>query len=163
MEAATTTEGVQVQFQLLSTEPFRSLAITLRLVYMEGEPAHFYRVCNILHRNAAAEIQRRVMDCRARYRSALEGQYIRFELHGKFEGQVAGPRDVLEAWLCGLAFHQDLQKEEIAKELGKYMCGFAFPFTLDVIALLLAGAILDLDDVIADYLNEERVARIQST
>ena len=51
--------------------------------------------------------------------------------------------------------------QEIADELGKYMGGFAFPFALNLIALQLAGAILDLDDVIADHLVEERVPRIE--
>lgn len=161
MHAETTPEGAQMRFQLLSEEPFRSLAISLRLVYMQGEPAHYNYVCNLLYRDGAGEIQRRVADCRARYKSILEGHYVRFNLHGEFEGQVAGPQDVFEAWLYGLVFHQDHKKREIADELGKYMGGFAFPFALNLIALQLAGAILDLDDVIADHLVEERVPRIE--
>lgn len=161
MQAATTPEGARLRFQLLSEEPFRSFAISLRLVYMNGEPAHYYHICNILHRNTALELQRRVADCRARYQAILEGHYVHLKLHGKFEGQTAGPRDTLEAWLYGLVFHQDREKQEIAAELGRYMAGFAFPFALNIIALQLAGAILDLDDVIADHLGEPRLPRIE--
>ena len=150
----------QVHFQLLSEEPFRSLAMSVRLVYMQEEPAQFNKVCNILYRNGDATIQRFVADARARYKATLEGNYVTFGLHGAFEGQVAGPQEILEAWLYGVAFHQDAAKQAMAEELAKYQDGAAFPFSVNMITLRLAGVTIDLDDIIADFLGEPRMPRI---
>src|SRR6266581_5176279 len=136
----------QVHFQLLSEEPFRSLAMSVRLVYMQEEPAHFNKVCNILYRNGDANTQRMVADARARFKAVVEGNYIQFGLHGPYEGQVVGPREVLEAWLYGVAFHQDYDRQWLADELAKYQGGAAFPFAVNFITLQLAGVTMDLDD-----------------
>lgn len=154
-------DGARTTFQVLAEEPFRSLAISVRLVYLQKEPANFLRVCNILHRRGSAKEQTRVAEYRRRYKQALGGKYVQFKLHGQFEGEVAGPRRILEAWLHGVAFHQDEEKREVAVELAKYQSGDAFPFAVNMIVLRLAGVVLDLDDVVADHLREERVPRIQ--
>ncbi len=151
---------IQTTFTLLAGEPFRSLAVSLRLVYMDGEPANYYHICNLLHRITEGEARQQVANCRARYKHALEGTYVTFNLHGDFEGQVAGPTEIFEAWLYGLAFHQDLERQPLVNELAKYNAGLAFPFAVQMIGLRLAGAILDLDDIIADTLREPRVPRI---
>jgi hypothetical protein len=160
MQGSLDERGVQTRFQILAEEPFRSLATSIRLVYLQEERANFYHICNLLYRGGDAGIQARVADSRARYKSILQGTYVRFELHGAFEGRSAGPQEIFEAWLYGMVFHQDPARQAIAKELGKYMDGYAFPFAVNLIALQLAGAMLDLDDVIADHLAEPRVPRI---
>ena len=81
-------------------------------------------------------------------------------LHGEFEGTTVGPREVFEAWLYGLVFHQDPEQTKVAEELAKYQGGFAFPFAVNAVALQLAGVILDLDDVIARFLGEAPMPRI---
>jgi hypothetical protein len=148
------------RFKLLADEPFRSLAMSIRLVYMEGEPAHYYHICNTLYRLADPTIQERVKQCRAQYSAAINGRYVQFSLHGDFEGKVAGPKDVFDAWLYGVAFHQDPERRPLLEELGKYQGGAALPFAVHTVALRLSGPILDLDDVVADFLGEERVPRI---
>jgi hypothetical protein len=161
IQASARDEGTGMTFRLLAEEPCRSLAIAIRLVYMQGERSNYFRVCNILYRHSDATVRKLVADCRTRYQSVLDGKYVQFNLHRQFEGRVAGPRDVFEAWLYGLVFHQDEEHQAIAEELAKYMGGGAFPFTVNLVALQLAGAVLDLDDVIADFLGEARVPRIE--
>ncbi len=155
--------GPSARFKLLEEEPFRSLAMSVRLVYMQEEPAHFHKVCNILYRNGDANTQRMVSDARARFKAVVEGNYIQFGLHGRYEGQVVGPQEVLEAWLYGIAFHQDDDRQWLVDELVKYQGGAAFPFAVNLITLQLAGVTIDLDDVIADFLGEPRIQRIGPT
>ena len=155
--------GPSARFRLLEEEPFRSLAMSVRLVYMNEEPAQFGKVCNILHRTGDATIQRLVADARARFKAVVQGNYIQFGLHGPYEGQVVGPQEVLEAWLYGIAFHQDNDRQWLVDELNKYQGGAAFPFAVNMITLQLAGVTMDLDDVVADFLGEPRIARIGPT
>ena len=156
-------DGPSARFQLLEEESFRSLAMSVRLVYMQEEPANFNKVCNILYRHADASIQQLIADVRARYKNVVEGNYIQFGLHGEYEGQVVGPREVLEAWLYGVAFHQDEDRQWLADELIKYQGGAAFPFAVNLITLRVAGVAMDLDDVIADFLDEPRIPRLGAT
>ena len=153
-------EGIAIRYRLLAEEPFRSFAISVRLVYMEKEPGSFYRVCNIMHLDAPTETQNRIADCRARFTSILNGKYVQFKLHGPYEGQIVGPKEVFEAWLYGVVFHQDELQQALAEELGKYMDGYAFPYTVNLVGIQLAGVTLDLDDIVADHLGEPRVPRI---
>jgi hypothetical protein len=105
-------------------------------------------------------VQEVVKQLRYRYKSTLDGAPVRFQLHGNFEGQVAGPREIFEAWLYGLVFHQASDKQELLAELKKYGAGRAFPFAINLIVLQLVGTIVDLDDVLADFLSQPRVPRI---
>ena len=154
------TGEVTTSFRLLSEEPFRSLAASIRLVYMQKEPANFQWICNILFKKGDADVCEIVKDCRLRYTRTLEGKTFQFNLHGEFEGTTVGPREVFEAWLYGLVFHQDPEQTKVAEELAKYQGGFAFPFAVNAVALQLAGVILDLDDVIARFLGEAPMPRI---
>src|SRR5204863_4054897 len=124
--------------------------------------ANFHWICNILFKKGDADVREIVKNCRLRYTNSLEGKSIQFNLHGDFEGTTLGPREVFEAWLYGLVFHQDPEQMKLAEELAKFQGGFAFPFAVHAVALQLAGVILDLDDVVAGFLGEAPMPRLSS-
>jgi hypothetical protein len=53
-------------------EPFRSLALAIRLVYQQSEPAHFYSICSLLYRKGNEEIKAKVVPLRAQYANAYK-------------------------------------------------------------------------------------------
>ena len=144
--------------ELLENEPFRSLAMSIRLVYMQGEGANYGRICNLIRRKAPDTVQNQIDILRQRYNSLINGKKFQFQLHGAFEGRTVSTREVFEAWLYGGAFHQEPEYQPIYQELLNF--GPNFVFAVNAIALELAGCILDLDDVIADVVGEPRVPRI---
>lgn len=145
----------QVAFQLFAQEPFRSLAMSVRLIYMQKEPAQFHRICNILYQHGNDSVRAQVAEARRIYDLALDGGHIIFNLHGEMEGQKAGPRDVFEAWLYGVAFHQDPARLALVDELSKYQHGQAFPYAVNLIALRLIEQIMALDAVVSSFLGEK--------
>jgi hypothetical protein len=144
---------------LLETEPFRSLALSVRLVYQPNEPAHFGHVCNILCRADDPATRARVADLRVQYNRTLthHGPVIAAAALGQLASY--SPREVLETWLYHGAFHHDLSRKADYDALAAL--GDKFPFLVQGIVLRLAGRILDLDDVVADLLSEPRVPRIE--
>lgn len=159
--AAVSPDGtIQQTHELLENEPFRSLAMSIRLVYMQREAANYGRICNLIRNKGPASVQSQVDVLRQRYNNFVNGKKFQFGLHGNFEGRAVGTREVFEAWLYGGAFHQEAEHQPIYQELLKF--GPNFVFAVNAIALQLAGCILDLDDVIADAMGEPRVQRIGS-
>lgn len=146
--------------ELLENEPFRSLAMSIRLVYMQSEAANYGRICNLVRMKAPANIQSQIDVLRERFNNLVNAKKFQFGLHGDFEGRTVATREVFEAWLYGGAFHQDPDHQPVYRELLKF--GPNFFFAVNAIALELAGCILDLDDVIADAMEESRVRRIGS-
>ena len=150
--------NVVIAHDLLDSEPFRSLAMSIRLVYLQGEPANYGHVCNILRRHLAQPMSAQVAELRKRFNRVLDGRLVEFGLHGELEGQTAGPRAVFETWLYHGTFHQEPTRGVLATELAKF--GSNFILAVQMIGLRLSGCILDLDDLIADCLGEPRVHRI---
>jgi hypothetical protein len=147
---------VDVYVRLLQDEPFRSLAVAIRLAYLQGEPAHFYAVCNVLHRISGPQLQARVRSVRAGYRDALSGSGLSIGDGQEPDSYTAA--EVLDTWLHGLVFHQDPVRQRDATRL--LSAGPGFPWSVQRVALLLAGRILDLDDVIAERLSAPQLPRI---
>jgi hypothetical protein len=145
-------------YELLSKEPFRSLAMSLRLVYANDEPGNFGRVCNRLRLAGDTSTVLAVDALRERYNGVLNGRLFQFNLHGQFEGSSLGPREIFETWLYHGSFHTDLERQGHFEELSRF--GKRFVFAVQAIVLQLSGPILDLDDVLADFLGELRVPRI---
>jgi hypothetical protein len=149
---------IKVSADLLASEPFRSLAVSVRLVYQGGEPANFGHICNIIERQAADELRARERDLRARYESALTRHNPLLVVFGLVKPELYSPREMFEIWLYHGVFHQDLSLRADYETLG--LLGNVFPYTVQGIVLQLAGRILDLDDVVADLLGESRLPRI---
>jgi len=151
---------VRQTHELLENEPFRSFAMSVRLVYIQGEPANYGHICNILRARLDADLHAHVDLLRQSYNNFINGKNHQFQLHGALEGETVATREIFEAWLYGDSFHQDHHREPVYQELLKF--GPTFVFAVNAISLRLAGLILDLDDVIADVLSEPRVERIES-
>lgn len=145
--------------QLLGNEAFRSLALALRLVYQQGEPAHFYSICNILYRAAeSAAVKERVATLRAQYSATLRDPAGQVSTGGALDVSTFNTQEVFEHWLYGIAFHQDVDRQSSVRLLASE--GAHFHWSVQATGLKLAGRILDLDDGIADFLGQPRLPRI---
>jgi len=151
---------VKIGIDLLPAEPFKALCVEVRKVYMEKEPASFYKVHNIVARYDESEYRQRAATLRDDYQVILRGEGMECRIGDK----VVPHEEFFETWLNGYTFHQDAIADPTAKgpyegfrELG---LGLAVDAVVQKVALQLAGCILDMDDVIADWLGQERLPRI---
>jgi hypothetical protein len=149
---------IDAVIDLLGHEPFRSLALAIRLVYQSSEPAHYLAVCNILSREGTPDIQARVAALRDQYHAALRNPAGAIVIDAGGARKIFTPQQVFEHWLYGIAFHQDLERQASVQLLASV--GAAFPFSVQSTGLLIAGRILDLDDVVAGFLGESQLQRI---
>lgn len=140
-------------YTLFDSEPFRSLAMSVRLVYMNDEPANFGGICNILYKNGDQDLQKAVADLRKAYSDFLSGSTVRYNLHGDLEGTSVGPREVFETWLYGGAFHQDPNRKAMYLELTKF--GQNFTFGLHLIVTRIVQLMLHLGLLVSTALREE--------
>lgn len=140
---------------MLPMEPLRSLVMAIRLAYQKG-PARFSSICGVLRKGASPTQIERIDQLGTEWRRTLEGpQGLDYILDG--ERFTAGK--LFHHWINGLLFHQDPDKKKIYDKLDEGG-GFA-QFGCQGVALRLAGRILDLDDVIAEILDQEPVERIK--
>lgn len=152
---------VDIFVRLLEDEPFRSLALAIRLVYMKNEPAFFYYICNLVAREDANAIRGRVAEVRRRYDDALKASENALHLDDGLEPEAFSAEEIFEHWLYGIVFHQDEKRRHAVERLAS--TGAHFTWRVQAIALQLAGRILDLDDIVADFLGEEQLPRITPT
>ena len=152
---------VDVFVGLLRDEPLRSLALAIRLVYQQNEPAHFYSVSNLLYREGTEEVQAKVDAIRAQYAEALADTSRRVIVYTETEAIVFTTKEVFDHWLYGVAFHQDVDRQPSVRLLSS--TGFRFTWSLQATSLQLAGRILDLDDVVRTFLEKHicLVSRLQ--
>jgi hypothetical protein len=142
------------EFILFADEAFRSLAISVRLVYLNRELANFGGICNLLYKNGEPKFQEAVQSTRTAYNGLLNGPMLQLNLHGDLEGTVVGTRDIFEAWLYGGTFHQDdPAKKAIHNELKKY--GPSFTFGLQLFIRKLVDQILLLGAIVTTALEKE--------
>jgi len=150
----------EVEIELLPAEPFMALCVSVRKVYMKNGPAHFYNVNNIVGRYDKGAYQKRAAAVRADYELVLRGNEVEFRVHGN---RVLH-EDIFKAWLNGYAFHQDAFEAPPTDSLDyaqlKAAAGPIVDSIVQKVALQLAGCILEMDDVIADWLGAERLPRI---
>jgi hypothetical protein len=149
---------VDVFVELLASEQFRSLALAVRLVYQEKEPAHFFSVCKVIERYAPTNLSARVEVIRTQYKAALRASENDIRIGDGRDPDVLMAKDVFESWLYGIAFHQDADRQADVNRLAS--TGAMFLWSVQATALQIAGRILDLDDVVADFLGETRLPRI---
>lgn len=74
--SARESEENQQEFDVFANEAFRSLAMSVRLVYLNGEPANFGSICNLLYKAGEPELQEAVQSVRASYNNLLNGSKI---------------------------------------------------------------------------------------
>jgi hypothetical protein len=153
--------GFDVYIRLLEDEPFRSLALAIRLVYLKEEPAYFLHICNLVARGDDSGLRQRVADIRRQYQDALRASENAAYPGDGLEPTAFSAQEVFEHWLYGIAFHQDEGRRISVERL--VATGWYFIWRVQAIALQLAGRILDLDDVVADCLGEPKLPRIVPT
>ena len=149
---------VDLFIKLLQEEPFRSLALAIRLAYMQGEPANFNAVCNLLASERDETIRARVAALRQQYRDALRDKDHQIVISDGSHTAIFTAQGVFETWLYGMVFHQDPDRQPAVQTLTA--TGYEFPLSVQSTALQLAGRIIDLDDVVADFLKEPRLERL---
>lgn len=146
-----------IYVQLLGNEPFRSLALAVRLVYQQQEPSNFLSVCNVLVRYGSQEMRDRVASVRREYRSTLEDPSGSVTIGDGSEPAAYSAHEVFDNWLYGVAFHQDQHRQTAVRRLAS--TGVYFLWSVQQTAIDLAARVLELDDVIADFLGEPRATR----
>jgi len=149
---------IEAVITLLGHEPFRSLALAIRLAYQKREPAHFLSACKILSREGSPATQARVATIRDQYHAALRNPAGAIVVDTGGSRHIFTAQQVFEHWLYGIAFHQDSDRQSSIQLLAAV--GGAFPFSVQSTGLLLAGRILDLDDVVAEFLGEPKLPLI---
>ncbi len=76
MEGHRTTDGrFDISHRLLGAEAFRSLAMSVRLIYQSNEPANFGHICNILARSGPSDVATAVAGLRVKYNKALNAHH----------------------------------------------------------------------------------------
>jgi hypothetical protein len=153
-------KGGNVDFfvELLASEPFRSLALAIRLVYQEKEPANFLSICKVVGRHATKVLGARVEIIRTEYKAALRASENDIRIGDGLDPDGLIAKDVFETWLYGIAFHQDADRQATVSRL--MSTGAMFLWSVQATTLQIAGRILDLDDVVADLLSEPPLPRI---
>ena len=149
---------VDITAELLEQEPFRSLALSVRLVYQNDEPSNFGHVCGILERVTEDGTTKTVRVLRAEYNKALNRHNVFHSITLLRHPGAYSPRDFFETWLYHGVFHNDLSRKADYDQLAQL--GVVFPYIVQGVVLQLAGRTLDLDDVVADIVREPRIARI---
>ena len=96
-------------------------------------------------------------------RAAFVDQDVDSYQQGRFEmvegGKKIDPVEVFDDWLNGIQFHSDIEKRN-RYQSRKQHAGPVIDWVVQGIAFRMAGRILDLDDLVADFLDEPRLARI---
>ena len=150
----------EIAWTLLDREAFRSLVLSLRLVYMVGEPAHFDSVCNILWRHVPEVLREWLAEIRGFYREILIMEIASFQLmNDDGTERKVRPGEVLETWMYADTFHLDPARQELFDSLNENPD--AFRFSIQSTAMMLCGRVMDLDDMIADLLGQTRIPRIE--
>jgi hypothetical protein len=121
---------------------------------MQKEQTNIAKIHKTLKRHGSEEIRERAARIYAGYRWILR------DWHPELPPASGGTfEDLFRAWLNGEAFHFSkaplAQYERYNRELGNH-----YEFIVQAVVLHIAGRILDMDDVVADFLGEPQVARI---
>lgn len=109
---------IQAVISLLGNEAFRSLALAVRLVYQQGEPAHFFSVGNVLARDGDPELRNRIAKLREEYKAALRNPAGAIVVQTEKSRHIFTAQEILDHWLYGIAFHQDADPQESVRPPG---------------------------------------------
>ena len=149
---------VCIETELLPSENLRSLCVSVRNVYMEEGPAHFYAILKIAGRYGAQSHRERIDAVRAAYERVLRGNDVELRVgHRRIEHE-----SLFKDWLNKSSFHKDTFKdgdEGLYRPL-RQLLGEPVDAIVQKVVLQIAGCVLDLDDVIADLLGEALLPRI---
>lgn len=138
----------------LPEEPFEALSTQVRKVLLTKDSTSFGRVCKIVKRYAP-NLRMDIDSVHDRFKNSYQ--------QGRFEmvegGKKIDPVEVFDDWLNGIQFHSDIEKRN-RYQSRKQHAGPVIDWVVQGIAFRMAGRILDLDDLVADFLDEPRLARI---
>jgi hypothetical protein len=130
-------------------------------VLLEREPGNIYRVCKILRREGDAATAARAVAVREQLQRELR-KGAGSDIHALIFGEPVAltMREVLNAWLYTANFHDEGDHEAAYQALSAY--AECFHVAVQFAVLQVAGCVLDMDDVVADYLGEARLPRIMT-
>ncbi len=137
--------------ELIPEAPFRSLAIAVRLAYMESEKGSFSAICDLLRPLRDPEVITGLARVEKDWADNLTGhRLIQFQT----PEASYNPREVFDTWLYAQALHQDAKRQPAVEHLR----GFEpmASVTLQLVVRQLAIAILNLDSVLRNALGVEQ-------
>jgi hypothetical protein len=132
-------------------EAYRSLCLPVRRAYNESDRISFRKVCAALQLSTEARVVDGLSQAVSRYEKVTADLNSTTTLNDR----KLPHREVFEAWLDASIFGdfagKDKQYKALLDECGKAVEGIAVRITE-----LIANRVLELDDVVADALGEER-------
>jgi hypothetical protein len=143
--------GADVYLQLLQTEPFRSLAMAVRLVYQTREPANLQRVCNALGRRGDVAIRAQSAELKQEFLSLLRDPSYEVHVADGESPSSYSPKEAFEYWLNGIAFHQDFDHEPHVRRL--LAEGPFFLRSVQEVTTRIAMIVLKVDGLVAAVLG----------
>ncbi|UCG86085.1 MAG: hypothetical protein JSW71_19610 [Gemmatimonadota bacterium] len=132
-------------------DAYRSLCLPVRRAYNESDRVSFRKVCVALRQSTVASVLEGVSQAVTRYEKVLVDLNSTTTLNDR---QLLH-REVFDAWLDASVFGdfagKDRKYRALLDECGKAVEGIAVRITE-----LVANQVLELDDLVADALGEER-------
>ena len=134
-----------------TVEAYRSLCLPVRRAYKDTDRVSIRHTCEALRKSESAELTGRVDQATKAYDSILE--YV--NSHTILNDQQLSHRRVFDAWLDASIFGDFAGKDKpyraLMDECGKAVEGIAVRLTE-----MIGNHVLELDEVVADALGEER-------
>ena len=151
-------EGWDESYDLLPEEQFRSLSIAVRQALLQKEPAHFYYICNTIEKYAPEPIRLRAREVRATFQQTMNAEDAIFHAVIFMAPVPFTPLEIVETWLYSGVIHNDADRAADYQALSAH--GKRFTYAVQSSILLAAGRILDLDDILAEWLHEPPLPRL---
>lgn len=152
---------MQINTRLLDDEAFDSLLLAFRPLYADGEEHTFLSVCNRLRKRGSDVISGAASLLRQQYLETLNKQHpLMAAIIGNPASNPYSPRQIVDTWINHDRFHHDDRARGEEYQVLSEAFGENFETAVQMIVLQIAGRIIDLDDLVADALGEDRVDRI---
>ncbi len=140
-----------------SFDRLRDMCIPVRRVYLKNDPVHMGRILEFVSARASDEIKALATEFQTRYapiQNELDSASI-------LNDRRVTHAEMFEAWIDAVVFHDVPAKRQpflaMAEELGKAVEGIGLH-----LAERIAERLLELDDLVAEFLGEPKGADAES-
>jgi hypothetical protein len=101
-------------------DEFRSFATLFRKLVSNGEPAHLFRVMNIIKRYAPADVQHTFKDIKRELNREADHPFIQIAIGKPDEEVPYTPRKICDVLFNGVVFHNDLTLRDDVERVLEY-------------------------------------------
>ena len=140
-----------------SFDRLRDMCIPVRRVYLKNDPVNMVRILEFVSARASEEIKALATGFQARY-APIQNELDSVSI---LNDRRVGHAEMFEAWIDAVVFHDVPAKRQpflaMAEELGKAVEGIGLH-----LAERIAERLLELDDLVAEFLGEPKGADAES-